>query len=60
MDDKKKIVHIERQVPICTKTDDTCPQYRSNEGAMFVLELGSGRAEALELQRGKKLDFKLP
>lgn len=60
MDDKKKIVHIERNVPICTKTDDSCPQYRSNDGALFVLELGGGRAEALDLQRGKKLEFKLP
>lgn len=60
MDDKKKIVHIERNVPICTKTDDTCPQYRSNDGAMFVLELAGGRAEALDLQKGKRLDFKLP
>jgi uncharacterized membrane protein (UPF0127 family) len=60
MDDKKRIVHIERNVPICTKTDDSCPQYRSNDAAMFVLELGGGRAEALDLQRGKKLEFKVP
>jgi uncharacterized protein len=60
MDDKRKIVHIERNVQICTKTDDTCPQYRSNDGAMFVLELAGGRAEALDLQKGKRLDFKLP
>jgi uncharacterized membrane protein (UPF0127 family) len=60
MDDKKKIVHIERNVPICTRTDDSCPQYRSNDGALFVLELGGGRAEALDLQRGKRLEFKLP
>ena len=52
MDDKKKIVHIERNLPICTKTDDSCPQ--------FVLELGGGRADALDLQRGKKLEFKIP
>jgi uncharacterized membrane protein (UPF0127 family) len=60
MDDKKKIVHIERNVPVCTKTDDTCPQYRPNDGAMFVLELNGGRADALDLQRGKRLEFKLP
>jgi uncharacterized membrane protein (UPF0127 family) len=60
MDDKRKIVHIERNVPICTRIDDSCPQYRSNEGAMFVLELGGGRAEALDLQHGKKLEFKVP
>jgi uncharacterized membrane protein (UPF0127 family) len=60
LDPKKKIVHIERNVPVCTKTDDSCPQYRSNGGAMFVLEVNGGRADALDLQRGKKLDFKLP
>lgn len=60
LDQKKKIVHIERNAPICTRTDDTCPQYRPNEGAMFVLELNGGRAAALDLQRGKRLDFKLP
>jgi uncharacterized protein len=60
MDDKKKIVHIERNVPVCTKTDESCPQYRPNDGAMYVLEVGGGRAEALDLQRGKRLDFKLP
>lgn len=60
MDDKKKIVHIERNVPVCTRTDDSCPQYRSNDGAMFVLELGGGRADALDLQRGKKLEFRVP
>ncbi|MBX3238124.1 MAG: DUF192 domain-containing protein [Nitrospiraceae bacterium] len=60
MDDRKKIVHIEHNVPICTYQDDSCPQYRPNIGALYVLELGSGRAEALELQRGMRLDFKVP
>lgn len=60
LDPKKKIVHIERNVPVCTKTDDTCPQYRPNDGAMFVLEINGGRADALDLQGGKKLEFKLP
>jgi hypothetical protein len=60
LDPKKKIVHIERNVPVCTKTDDSCPQYRPNDGAMFVLEINGGRADALDLQQGKKLDFKLP
>jgi uncharacterized protein len=60
LDTKKKIVHIERNVPVCTKTDDSCPQYRPNDGAMFVLEVNGGRADALDLQQGKKLDFKLP
>ncbi|HET9961803.1 MAG TPA: DUF192 domain-containing protein [Nitrospiraceae bacterium] len=60
MDDKRKIIHIERNVPICTYQDDSCPQYRPNEGALYVLELGAGRADSLQLQRGMRLDFKLP
>lgn len=60
MDAKKTIVHIERNVPICTRQDDGCPQYHSEEGALYVLELGGGRAAALQLQRGMKLSFKQP
>jgi len=60
MDAKKTIIHIERNVPICTRQDDGCPQYHSDEGALYVLELGAGRAAALQLQRGVKLSFKQP
>ena len=60
MDGKKTIIHIERNVPICTRPDDGCPQYHSDEGALYVLELGAGRAAALQLQRGTKLSFKQP
>ncbi len=60
MDAKKTIIHIEPDVPICTRQDDGCPQYHSKEGALYVLELGSGRAAALQLQRGMKLSFKQP
>ena len=60
MDGKKTIIHIEHNVPICTRQDDGCPQYHSDEGALYVLELGSGRAQALQLQRGMRLSFKQP
>ncbi|WHZ25032.1 MAG: hypothetical protein OJF47_004144 [Nitrospira sp.] len=60
MDAKKTIIHIERNVPICTRQDDGCPQYHSDEGALYVLELGGGRTEALQLQRGMRLSFKQP
>ena len=60
MDGKKTIVHIERNVPICTRQDDGCPQYHPEEGAVYVLELGAGRSEALHLQRGMRLSFKQP
>ncbi|MEK7352018.1 MAG: DUF192 domain-containing protein [Nitrospirota bacterium] len=60
INEKKQIVHMEQNVPICTRTDDSCPQYRPNEGALYVLELAAGRAESLKLQRGSKLQFKVP
>ena len=60
LNEKKQIVHIEQNVPICTRTDDSCPQYRPNEGALYVLELAGGRAESLKLQRGSKLQFQSP
>lgn len=60
MDAKKTIIHIERNTPICTRQDDGCPQYHSEGGALYVLELGAGRAAALQLQPGVKLSFKQP
>jgi uncharacterized membrane protein (UPF0127 family) len=60
MNEKKQIIHIEQNVPICTRTDDSCPQYRPNEEALYVLELAAGRAESLKLQRGSKLQFRIP
>lgn len=60
INEKKQIVHMEQRVPICTRTDDSCPQYRPNEGALYVLELAGGRAESLKLQRGTKLQFQIP
>ena len=60
INEKKQIIHMEQRVPICTRTDDSCPQYRPNEGALYVLELAAGRAEKLKLQRGSKLQFQAP
>ncbi len=60
MDQKKKIVHIARSVPICSRTDDGCPQYQPNENAMYVLELAAGSADILRLDRGLTLRFQVP
>jgi hypothetical protein len=60
INEKKQVIHMEQNVPICTRTDDSCPQYRPNEGALYVLELAGGRAESLKIQRGSKLQFRVP
>jgi uncharacterized membrane protein (UPF0127 family) len=57
LNEQKTIVHIEANAPICTRTDNGCPQYQSNEPAMYVLELAGGRAQTLKLQKGMKLQF---
>ena len=60
MDGKKRVVHIERSVPICTRTDDSCPQYRPNDDAKFVLEIAGGTVDGYKIERGSKLQFPLP
>lgn len=57
LSEQKTIVHIEANAPICTRTDNGCPQYQSNEAAMYVLELAGGRAQALKLKKGMTLQF---
>src|SRR5437763_16352030 len=57
MDRNRKIVHVERNVPGCNRTDDGCPQYQPNEEASYVLELAAGMADTLKLHRGVKLQF---
>ena len=52
MNEKKQIIHMEQNVPICTRTDDSCPQYRPNDEALYVLELAGGRAEKFETAPG--------
>lgn len=59
MDGKKKIVHVERNVPGCNRTDDGCTQYQPNDDAVYVLEVAAGVADALKLQRGAKLQFQV-
>lgn len=60
MDEKKRVIHVERNVPICTRTDDSCPQYRPNDDATYVLELAGGATEGYRIERGTKLQFSPP
>jgi uncharacterized membrane protein (UPF0127 family) len=61
LDGGKRVVHIERSVPICTRSDDSCPQYRPNsEDAMFVLEIAGGTVDGYKIEKGSKLPFARP
>ena len=61
IDGKKRVTHIERNVPICTKSDDTCPQYRPNsDDAVYVLEIAGGTVDGYKIEKGSKLQFGQP
>ena len=61
LDAKKRVTHIERSVPICTKTDESCPQYRPNgDDAMYVLEITGGTVDGYKIEKGTKLLFGQP
>lgn len=57
MDRQKRIVHVERNVPICLRLDEGCPQYQPNRKAAYVLEVAAGVSTNLKLETGVKLDF---
>lgn len=60
LDETKRVVHIERQVPICTKSDDSCPQYRPNSDAIYVLEIAGGTVDGYKIEKGSTLQFTKP
>ena len=61
IDGKKRVTHIERNVPTCTKSDDSCPQYRPNsDDAVYVLEIAGGTVDGYKIEKGSKLQFGQP
>lgn len=60
LDEDGKIVHIEADVPICQRTDNLCPRYRSKVPAVQVLELRAGQAAKLNLTPGTTLAIEMP
>ncbi|BFU89947.1 MAG: hypothetical protein NTAFB01_11340 [Nitrospira sp.] len=61
LDAKKRVTHVEHNVPICTKTDDSCPQYRPNsDDATYVLEIAGGTVDGYRIEKGTKLLFGQP
>lgn len=55
-----KVVHLEPSVPICTRTDEGCPRYRSLKEAQYVLELGAGRAKEFKITPNSQLTITFP
>ena len=54
LDAQKRVTHVERNVPICTKTDDSCPQYHPNsDDAMYVLEIAGGTVDGYKMRKGQ-------
>lgn len=60
LDNKGTIIHIESNVPICTRVDDHCPRHYSYKQSWQVLELNAGIAEKLQLIPGSRLTISLP
>ena len=60
LDESGNVVHVEPKVPICTRTDDGCPRYRSRKKAMYVLELKAEMAARFQIRPGTPLSVALP
>jgi len=57
LDEAKKAVHIEENVPPCTK--DPCPTYGPSQKARYVLEVNAEKAKAAGIKQGVTLEFHL-
>jgi len=55
MDDRKRIIHIEYQVPPCKL--DPCPVYGPSADSLYVLEVISGVASREKLHVGQTVTF---
>ena len=60
LDNTGTIIHLQQNVPICTRQDDGCPRYKSPQKSHQVLELNAGVAEKLDLVVGSQLQIDLP
>ncbi len=58
--EKGHIIHIEPEVPICTRTDDGCPRYYSHKKSRYVLEIKAGMAHKLGLKPEALLTLTFP
>ncbi|MGB0910866.1 MAG: DUF192 domain-containing protein [Nitrospirales bacterium] len=59
IDSSEKVVHIEPNVSICTRTDEGCPRYHTPKESLYVLELKAGMAQHFEITVGSELKIHL-
>ena len=57
MDSSRRIVEISANTPPCLKKPAECPVYGGHSDEQFVLELRSGEAQRLGLEKGQTLGF---
>ncbi len=60
LDTDGKVVHLESNVPICTRKDEGCPRYHPSQIALYALELRAGMAERLGIRKGTVLEIAFP
>ena len=57
IDENRKVVHVEPNVPPCKTNDDNCPSYPPHAPARYVLELAAGMAAKHHVTTGSTLRF---
>ena len=60
LDESGTILHLESDVPVCTRKDDGCPRYQSPHKSLQILELNAGMAKKFDLAVGSQLTIDLP
>ncbi|MDH5428957.1 MAG: DUF192 domain-containing protein [Nitrospirota bacterium] len=60
LDESGTILHLEANVPVCTRKDDGCPRYQAPHKSLQILELNAGMAKKLGLVVGNRLKIDLP
>ncbi len=60
LDESGTVLHLEANVPTCSRKDDGCPRYRAPFKSLQVLELNAGMAKKLNLTTGSQLEIDLP
>lgn len=59
LDERRRVTHVETDVPPCRDPDGNCPSYRPNEpSAKYVIEVGGQRAAGLGIEPGVTIELR--